>query len=328
MLSNPGSGDGQINTPGDIAFDQSGNMYVTDTGNYRVQKLTSNFTFITKWGTVGSGPGQFYGPWGIAVDRQNYVYVVDSANSRVEKFGPSGGGGGTGNTPLGNNVLVTIDPTVSVTFGQVLVPGNTTVTLQSTGPGMMKGIRPVPSNPPKYYDVTTTAVFTGNIQVTLSYNNTDFTGPETDLMMYHYDTSLSRPAWRNVTTSVLTSQNKISGSSQSLSVFMIVEPAATTGIGDDALGVTARLLPSAPNPFRSSTRVSFTLPEAQAARLEVFNLNGARIRTLADGILSAGEHGFDWNAADERGVRQAPGMYFFRLTTASVRTSQKVLLVE
>jgi len=178
-----------------------GRLYVTDTGNYRVQKLTSNFTFITKWGTVGSGPGQFYGPWGIAVDRQNYVYVVDSANSRVEKFGPSGGGGGTGNTPLGNNVLVTIDPTVSVTFGQVLVPGNTTVTLQSTGPGMMKGIRPVPSNPPKYYDVTTTAVFTGNIQVTLSYNNTDFTGPETSLMIYHYDTSLSRPATRSTSSS-------------------------------------------------------------------------------------------------------------------------------
>jgi DNA-binding beta-propeller fold protein YncE len=325
----PGAGDGQFNTPGDIAFDQSGNMYVTDTGNYRVQKLTSNFAFITKWGTVGSGPGQFYGPWGITVDRQNYVYVVDSANNRVEKFGPSGGGGGGGgNTPSGSNVLVTIDPTVTIMFGQVISPGNTTVTLRSTGPTLMKGIRPVPSNPPKYYDVTTTAVFSGNVEVTLSYNNTDFTGPETDLMIYHYDTSLSKPSWRNVTTSVMTSQNKIKGTVQSLSVFIIMEPAATTAVGDDALGVTARLLPSAPNPFRATTRVTFSLPEAQAARLEVFNVNGARIRTLIDGILPAGEHSFDWNAMDERGVRQAPGMYFFRLTTGSAQASQKVLLVD
>jgi len=328
MLSAPGSGDGQINTPGDIAFDQSGNMYVTDTGNYRVQKLTSNFGFITKWGTVGSGNGQFYGPWGIAVDRQNYVYVVDSANNRVEKFGPSGGGGGGGNTPSGSNVLVTIDPTVSVTFGQVLTPGNTTVTLRSTGPTLMKGILPVPSNPPKFYDVVTTAAFSGNITVTLSYNTSDFRGNESALMMYHYDTSLSKPSWRNVTTSVQTSQNKISGSVKSLSVFVIMEPATTTAVGDDALGLTARLMPSAPNPFRASTRIAFSLPQAEAARLEVFNVNGARVRTLADGVLPAGEHTFDWNATDDRGVRQAPGMYFFRFTSASAAASQKVLLVD
>lgn len=328
MLSAPGSGDGQFNTPGDIAFDQSGNMYVTDTGNYRVQKLTSSFGFLTKWGTVGSGNGQFYGPWGVAVDRNNYIYVVDSANNRVEKFGPSGGGGGGGNTPSGNNVLVTIDPTVSIMFGQVLSAGNTTVTLRSTGPALMKGIRPVPSNPPKYYDVTTTAVFSGNVEVTLSYNNTDYTGPETLLLIYHYDTSLSRPAWRNVTTSLLTSQNKIKGSSPSLSVFMVMEPAATTAVGDEALGLTPRLLPSAPNPFRSSTRVTFSLPQAEAARVEVFNVNGARVRTLADGVLPAGEHNLEWNATDERGVRQSPGMYFFRLTTAAVQASQKVLLVD
>jgi len=329
MLSNPGSGDGQINTPGDIAFDQSGNMYVTDTGNYRVQKLTSNFAFITKWGTVGSGNGQFYGPWGIAVDKQNYVYVVDSTNNRVEKFGPSGGGGGgIGNTPSGSNVLVTLNPTVSVMFGRVLTSGNTTVTVRSTGPALMKGIRPVPSNPPKYYDITTTAAFSGNVEVTLSYNNTDFTGRETDLMMYHYNTSLSKPAWRNITTSVLTSQNKIKGSAQSLSVFMIMEPAATTAVGNDALGVTARLLPSAPNPFRSSTRLSFSLPQSESARIDVFNVNGERVRTLVDGVLSSGEHNLEWNATDDRGVRQPPGMYVFRLTTASAQASQKVLLVD
>jgi flagellar hook assembly protein FlgD len=147
-------------------------------------------------------------------------------------------------------------------------------------------------------------------------------------MVYHYDTSLSRPAWRNVTTSLNTSQNKITGSVQSLSVFMIMEPAATTGVGDDALGVTARLLPSAPNPFRSTTQVTFSLPQAESARIDVFNVNGARVRTLVDGVLPSGEHRLEWNATDDRGVRQAPGMYFFRLTTESVQVSQKVLLVD
>jgi DNA-binding beta-propeller fold protein YncE len=328
QLSAPGSGDGQFNTPGDIAFDQSGNMYVTDTGNYRVQKLTSNFAFITKWGTVGSGDGQFYGPWGITVDANNYVYVVDTANNRVEKFGPSGGGGGSGNTPSGSNVLVTIDPTVSLVYGQVLVPGNTTVTVRSTGAALPKGILPVPSNPPKFYDITTTAVFSGNIQVTLNYNTSDYRGAEANLMLYHYDTSLPVSSWRDVTASLNTSQNKITGTVQSLSVFIILEPGSPTAVGEDPAALEARLLPSAPNPFRASTQVGFSLPEDGPVRLQVFDLRGALVRTLVDTqTLPAGEHSFPWNGTDDRGLPQTPGMYFLQLATASGLKSQKVLLV-
>src|SRR4029450_7184934 len=134
------------------------------------------------------------------------------------------------------------------------------------------------------------------------YNTSDFHGNESALMMYHYDTSLSKPSWRNVTTSVQTSQNKITGSVKSLSVFAIMEPAATTAVGDDALGSTARLMPSAPNPFRGSARSACSLTKAEVSRLEVFNVNGARVRALADGLLPAGEHSFDWNATDDRGV--------------------------
>ena len=40
-------------------MDSTGNVYVADTWNYRVQKFTSNGAFITKWGSEGSGDGQF-----------------------------------------------------------------------------------------------------------------------------------------------------------------------------------------------------------------------------------------------------------------------------
>jgi tripartite motif-containing protein 71 len=80
-----GSGDGQFNRPIGIAVDSSGNVYVSDFGNNRVQKFTSSGWFLLKWGSLGSGDGQFSGATGVAVGGS--VYVVDRNNNRVQKFG-------------------------------------------------------------------------------------------------------------------------------------------------------------------------------------------------------------------------------------------------
>ena len=42
-----------------IALDTSGNVYVSDNLNSRIQKFWNNGTFIREWGTFGSGDGQF-----------------------------------------------------------------------------------------------------------------------------------------------------------------------------------------------------------------------------------------------------------------------------
>jgi DNA-binding beta-propeller fold protein YncE len=55
----------------------------------KVQKFTSNGTFITKWETPGTGDGQFQEPAGIAINSKGLVYVTDLGNSRVQVFAPS-----------------------------------------------------------------------------------------------------------------------------------------------------------------------------------------------------------------------------------------------
>jgi DNA-binding beta-propeller fold protein YncE len=81
-----GSGDGQFNDPGGVAVDSSGDVYVTDRGNNRIQKFTGDGTFITKWGSYGSGDGQFNDPGDVAVDSSGDVYVADRYNNRIQKF--------------------------------------------------------------------------------------------------------------------------------------------------------------------------------------------------------------------------------------------------
>ncbi|MGA2586662.1 MAG: PEGA domain-containing protein [Candidatus Aminicenantales bacterium] len=106
-----GSGDGQFNGIWSIAVDSSGNIYVADTLNHRVQKFTSGGGFVAAWGSLGYGDGQFNDPTGVAVDASGNVYAVDSNNHRVQKFtsggafvakwGTLGSGDGQFNRPYG-----------------------------------------------------------------------------------------------------------------------------------------------------------------------------------------------------------------------------------
>ncbi len=80
---------GQLRSPWGVAVDSHGDVYVSDTGNQRVQKFDREGTFITQWGGYGNGEGQFNFPFGIAIDSRGAVFVVDSSNTRVQQFLPS-----------------------------------------------------------------------------------------------------------------------------------------------------------------------------------------------------------------------------------------------
>jgi DNA-binding beta-propeller fold protein YncE len=86
-----GSDIGQLNYPAGVAVDSSGNVYVADQYNNRIQKFSSTGGYLTQWGSYGSGDGQFNYPEGVAVDSSGNVYVSDTYNHRIQMFSSTGG---------------------------------------------------------------------------------------------------------------------------------------------------------------------------------------------------------------------------------------------
>jgi DNA-binding beta-propeller fold protein YncE len=80
---------GKFNNPAGVAIDSEDNVYITDVNNNRIQKFTSDGTFITSWGSEGEGEGQFSEPEGIDIDPEGNVYVADTGNFRIQVFRPA-----------------------------------------------------------------------------------------------------------------------------------------------------------------------------------------------------------------------------------------------
>ncbi|HTY87490.1 MAG TPA: hypothetical protein VMB80_08505 [Candidatus Acidoferrum sp.] len=100
--TNDGTGNAaRFNGPGGVAVDTSGNVYVADTGNHTIRKVTpvgANWVVTTLAGLGGSagsanGTGsaaRFYFPQDVAVDSADNVYVADSLNDTIRKVTPAG----------------------------------------------------------------------------------------------------------------------------------------------------------------------------------------------------------------------------------------------
>ena len=84
-----GAGLGQFDEPRGLGVDASGNIYVVDSKNNRVQKLGPDGTPLLTWGKEGGDPGSFKDPCGIAVSA-DAVYVADTWNHRIQKFDHDG----------------------------------------------------------------------------------------------------------------------------------------------------------------------------------------------------------------------------------------------
>eukprot|EP00731_Ephydatia_muelleri_P039122 Em1124g1a len=114
-IGSRGSGDGQFSHPSGISI-KGDVLYVADTLNHRVQKLTSSGKFLHKFGQEGSGQGQFNRPLVVVIDSNNKLIVSESNNHRIQIFNENGGwlltidGKGSGNHSFQSPWGLALDP--------------------------------------------------------------------------------------------------------------------------------------------------------------------------------------------------------------------------
>ena len=126
-------------------------------------------------------------------------------------------------TPAGAAVTVALNggtgvaDGVSVMFTSVGTAGSTTLTASASGPTPPAGF--TLGAPPTFYDVATTAAFTGTVQVCINYTNRPVPAPESDLKLLHFQGG----GWVDVTSSNDTVVRIICGRTSTLSPFLIAQ---------------------------------------------------------------------------------------------------------
>jgi hypothetical protein len=142
-----------------------------------------------------------------------------------------------GSTPAGSDISIELSGGlgtvggISLTFTQVVSAGSTTVVESGAGAPPPTGFRIVGSSSgPVYWDIDTTATYSGPISVCIRYDQADVHGQEQNLRLRHDGGS----GWEDITTSVDADTDIICGVTTSLSPFIVVEPLATPDPGPDA----------------------------------------------------------------------------------------------
>jgi len=111
------------------------------------------------------------------------------------------------------------------------------------------------------------------------------------------------------------------------SVSVTTTEASPVGAGED-LPVVSTLHPNYPNPFNPMTTIAFDLAVSGRVRIDIYSVDGRRIRTLIDGSYVAGRHTEVWNGRDQAGRAVASGTYLYIMEGPGIKQTRRMLLIK
>jgi len=88
------------------------------------------------------------------------------------------------------------------------------------------------------------------------------------------------------------------------------------------------LHPNYPNPFNPTTTISFTIPAASSVRLDIYNVRGEKVRTLANGYFDTGNYAQVWDGKNADGLAVPSGVYMLRMISDGGLHVRNMLLLK
>jgi hypothetical protein len=83
-----------------------------------------------------------------------------------------------------------------------------------------------------------------------------------------------------------------------------------------------------PNPFNPVTNITYDIPEVAQVTLDVYNIAGQKVRTLAQGLHEPGRYRIQWNATNDYGKPLSSGMYIYRIHAGDFVSVKKLILMK
>jgi len=109
--------------------------------------------------------------------------------------------------------------------------------------------------------------------------------------------------------------------------YRLAAQTGTLAVGDDVPGTVEFGLPQ-PNPSSATSTLGFALPRDGHVSVAVYDVTGARVRSLVDGERTAGRHHVTWDGRTDAGGRAPAGLYYVRFVGGGATASRKVVRIE
>ena len=313
------------------AFDSQGNLYQSNIAGSRISKVTPDGT-VSTFATTGIN-----GPVGVAVDSQDNVFVANCGNSTIRKITP----GGT-STLFASGALFACPNGLTIDENDNLYTANfnsaTVIKITPEGEASLLAALPGRNNGHLTYSHRNLYVVArcANQIYRLSLDgertliagsgargNADGAATDATFSIPNGIAASVTGDTLYVNDAVSTSGGCFNGPLNPVVVRRIVLTSATDVEEDEARPEAFVLAQNYPNPFNPSTRIAYRLPRASAVTLEVYDVLGRTVATLAEGLRPAGQHTARFDASG-----LPSGIYLYRLRAGAVVRTRTMLLAK
>lgn len=228
-------------------------------------------------------------------------------------------------TPAGTDVHVSLGG-IQLAFDEVAASGTTTVAVSSNGPSFPSGLEIIPDLA-VFFDVSTTATYSGSVEVCIGYGGASLPGSESGVTLLHY--AGSPPSWVEITTTRDTEQHLVCGTATYLSILAVAWSPLPSEVESAPRRTPFALKANFPNPFNPVTHIPYRIDEPSGVTLRIYDVAGQLVRNLlSGGHKEVGWHTVAWDGRDNAGRPASSGVYYYRMDVGRWSETRRMVLVK